>query len=319
MFDQVEMERLAEHLGLVTDAFLHGEIIPFLGAGATLCDRPPNATWESGKYLPSGSELAEMLSENLIVDNKNDLLRVSQYFSIKLGERTLYNRLHKVFNQPDLAVTTLHNFLASLPGWLRSKGISPGHLLVMTTNYDNMLERAFEKAGEPFDVVSYEAKERLVNTFGKFWHQPHHGEKRIIDKPNEYSEVSLENASVILKIHGAFDPNNEDSDSYVITEDNYIDYLARTEVANLFPINLREKIYNSHFLFLGYSLADWNMRAILRQIEAHQLLTSTSWAIQKSPSRVDQEIWGKRKPPVEIFNMDLGHYVAFLRLRLGMV
>ena len=93
------------------------------------------------------------------------------------------------------------------------------------------------------------------------------------DKPSNAETVatwdlSLDDRSVILKIHGAVDrssPDGED-DSFVITEDHYIDYLTRTDLANLVPITLAAKLRRSHFLFLGYSLRDWNLRVILHRI-----------------------------------------------------
>ena len=52
----------------------------------------------------------------------------------------------------------LHRFLASLPPLLRERGVP--HQLFVTTSYDIALERAFEEAGEEFDVVSYIAAGR---------------------------------------------------------------------------------------------------------------------------------------------------------------
>ena len=43
---------------------------------------------------------------------------------------------------------------------------------------------------------------------------------------------------MILKIHGAIDRLRPERDSYVITEDNYIDYLTRTDVSTLMPVTL---------------------------------------------------------------------------------
>ena len=85
-----------------------------------------------------------------------------------------------------------------------------------------------------------------------------------------------------MKLHGAVQrsrPFNEDN--YVITEDHYVDYLIRPEISQLLPCVVNERLKNSHLLFLGYSLADWNLRAILRRIWSEQKLEYGSWAIQK--------------------------------------
>lgn len=121
---------------------------------------------------------------------------------------------------------------------------------------------------------------------------------------------------MILKIHGAVNRSNPDGegDSYVITEDHYIDYLTRTELANLVPVTLAAKLRKSHFLFLGYGLRDWNMRVILHRIAGEQKLTYKSWAIQRSPTDLDQKFWDRRD--VDIFDVDLEQYVLTLEDRV---
>ncbi len=73
------------------------------------------------------------------------------------------------------------------------------------------------------------------------------------------------------------------------------------------------------FLFLGYSLRDWNLRVILKNLR-RQLTSATgrvleddtipSWAIQRQPSALEQRLWGRRR--VEIFDLDLDEFVEQL-------
>ena len=150
---------------------------------------------------------------------------------------------------------------------------------------------------------------------GKFLHWPLGGEAHLIEKPNEYRDLSLERRPVILKIHGAVQRGSDpEQDSYVITEDHYINYLTHTDLASLVPVTLAAKLRKSHFLFLGYSLRDWNLRVILHRIWGDQKLTYKSWAIQLNPERLDQEFWRKRD--VDIFNVSLETYIAELDKRL---
>jgi hypothetical protein len=299
------------HYALITKAIADGRVVPFLGAGASLCGRPALVGFEPGKYLPSGSELSGYLSQVYPADEPRDLLRVAQFVYVMEGSGPLYDRLHKLFDA-DYPQTDLHALLASIPGTLRAKGYPSQHLLIITTNYDDLLERAFDAAGQPYDVVWYVAD---GEDRGKFRHRPPGGEVRLIDKPNEYTGLSLKERSVILKIHGAVSRANADEDSYVITEDHYIDYLTRTDIAGLIPVTLAAKVRKSHFLFMGYSLADWNMRVILQRIWGVQQLTYKSWAIQRQPRELDVECWKKRG--VDILEVDLAAYVAALRARLA--
>ena len=49
-------------------------------------------------------------------------------------------------------------------------------------------------------------------------------------------DLSVEKRSIILKIHGAIDRQNSGRDSFVITDDNYIDYLTRADISSLVPV-----------------------------------------------------------------------------------
>ena len=55
------------HFEDVAKAILRGKVVPFLGAGVNLCDRPPDVSWTPDRkdLLPSGGELAEALAEEL--------------------------------------------------------------------------------------------------------------------------------------------------------------------------------------------------------------------------------------------------------------
>lgn len=66
----------------------------------------------------------------------------------------------------------------------------------------------------------------------------------------------------------------------------------------------------SHFLFLGYSLSDWNMRAILHQIWGQQTRSYRSWAVQLKPSEFNKKSWSNRG--VDILDVSLEDYVATL-------
>jgi SIR2-like domain len=120
---------------------------------------------------------------------------------------------------------------------------------------------------------------------------------------------------VILKIHGAVDRESRDRDSYVITEDHYIDYLTRTEVDQLLPNVLLTVLRHSSFLFLGYSMRDWNLRVILHRIWGQQPLGYVSWAIQRGPTEIDRQLWAARH--VEVLDVPLDEYIdgfeAYLR------
>lgn len=302
------------HYDTILRATADGRVVPLLGAGVNLCGRPKDAAWQHGRYLPSGAELAAYLAALFDYPEGEllDLLRVSQYVEVTLGSGPLYDKLHELFDA-DYPPSRLHELLASLP---RRLGLADRRRfqLIMTTNYDDALERAFRAAGEAFDLVWYVAE---TEDRGKFLHLPPDGEPRLIARPNEYDELSLEERTVILKIHGAIDRLRPDRDSFVITEDHYIDYLTRTDVSTLMPVTLGAKLRHSHFLFLGYSMRDWNLRVMLHRIWAEQSRSYKSWAIQLDPNPIDEEFWHRRG--VDVLDTSLEEYVDGLTAHLGRV
>ena len=122
---------------------------------------------------------------------------------------------------------------------------------------------------------------------------------------------------MILKLHGAVDRADPKGDSYVITEDNYIDYLMRGDIGGQLPVTVRERMADSHFLFLGYSMRDWNLRVILSRIWGEQELDLKSWAVQREPDdpavkTIEETLWGARGD-VDLVYGELQEYVAGLR------
>jgi hypothetical protein len=188
------------------------------------------------------------------------------------------------------------------------------HQLLVTTSYDTALERAFEEAGEPFEVVSYLAVGR---NRGRFCHITPDGIGRLIEQPNTYAtELSLKRNTVILKLHGQVErtPARE-WESFVVTEDDYIDYLAQTEVAAAVPVSLAATLRRSHFLFLGYTMADWNLRVVLHRLWGDQPLSYHSWAVQPEPKPLEREFWHRRD--VDVLELSFEEYAETLGRYLG--
>ena len=239
-------------------------------------------------------------------DGGATLPRVAQYVAVMKGSGPLYDELHELLDA-DLPPTSIHRFLAALPALLRERGLP--HQLLVTTSYDTALERALEEAGETFEIVSYLAAGR---NRGRFCHIAADGAGSLIEEPNTYAtELSLERNTVILKLHGQVErtPARE-WESFVVTEDDYIDYLAQTDVAGAVPVSLAATLRRSHFLFLGYTMADWNLRVILHRLWGDQPLTYHSWAVQPEPKPLEREFWRRRD--VEVVELAFEDYAETL-------
>jgi hypothetical protein len=318
-----EEERTQDHLEAVLEAILRGYLVPFLGAGVNLCGRPPHTEWKQGAFLPSGGELSERLADEFSYKkewgNRQDLLRVSQYVATTRGTGPLFLDLHRCFNA-DYPLTVVHRFLAGLPKLLRARGHKYCPMLIATTNYDDVMERAFHEAGEPVQVVTYICEGELR---GKFMHHRADGQRVVIDIPNEFRAELLEQTPVIFKLHGTIEreqmtpasPEGAPGDeSFVITEDHYIEYLAQAGDAGPVPLEILKKLARSSILFLGYSLGDWNLRVLLKRIWLKRDLTWKWWAVNPFANDVERAIWKERGVDIQVVKLE--NYFAQLKRML---
>jgi hypothetical protein len=306
-----------DHYFSVAKKLAGGRLIPFLGAGANLCDRGSHGWTPGCAFLPSGTELADHLVTAGRYPNptEHNLIRVSQYVDLAEGEDELYRYLHDIFDG-DFSPTSLHKLLARVARKLADAG--QPQLLCITTNYDDLLERALAAENLEYDVIWYEAKENSP-AHRKFWHRAPGQEPVPIRRPNKYKGLPdvLERPAV-LKLHGATArQSSPNDDSYVITEDSYIDYLTGSDLATLIPISLWKLMTNNSLLFLGYSLADWNLRVILNRIWSTRTLLAKSWAVQLEPddpaaSQIEQKLWEDPGRKVDLVFCDLTRYVQRL-------
>lgn len=301
--------------GPIMKALTAGRLVPVLGPGVNLCSRPPGVGWQTGQYLPDTKELAAYLAAAFdypLADTDN-LARVSQYISVMRDVGPLYDELRPIFDA-DYPPTPAHQVLAALPAALRRQGYANPCQLVITLNYDDVLERTLQAAGEPYDVLTYLAEGEHR---GSFVHDPHGDvESILIDRPNEYLDLPVDQTAarrmLILKIHGAIDRRNSDADNYVITEDHFINFAPHMDVASIAPAPLLAFLKRSYFLFLGYDLSAWNLRTVLQRVFAPR--RGYAWAVEPAPSAMSQKFWNRQN--VDILDVTLEQFVAGLSERM---
>ena len=305
------------HCFLVAKRMLEGAVVPFLGAGANLCGRP-DTPWEAGsEFLPSSAELAAKLAGEVHYPDPDDrdLMRISQYVHSVLGWQPLYQYVRAPLD-PLSPPTVLHLFLARMARLLRERSVP--RQVILTTNYDDTLERAFSAVGEPYDLIWYEAQSERPDC-GRFIHD-RAPEPVPILLPNQYVDLDPDQRTVIVKLHGAMVRADAARDSYVITEDDYIHYLTRSDIAVELPAVLRQRITERHLLFLGYSMRDWNLRVVLERLAGSGVLANQSWSVQREPptpaaTEIELTLWSDRD--VDLVFMLLDEYVDELDRQLA--
>jgi DNA-binding SARP family transcriptional activator len=214
------------------------------------------------------------------------LTRVSQWVAVTQGVGPLYEELHKLYER-DVPPGPVHRSLAALAPLLRARG--SGFQLLLTSGFDRMLERAYADAGEEYDVVSFVS---LGRDRGRFLHIAPDGAARLIDEPNREVGLTSETRTVIVRLNGGADElSGLERDTYVVSEDDYIDYLSQSKLSELLPVDLAARLRRSHLLFVGYDLDDWSPRVFLRRLWGEEPIFYKSWAIAEMPNRLTAEQW----------------------------
>ena len=294
---------------LIREALEAGYVVPFLGAGASRS----RAGTEGMATLPSAAELSELLATTTKYPSddpreRSDLAKVASYFAEISGRPMLRRQLRKHLSV-NATPGVLHEYLAKLPG----------ERLIITTNYDTLLEQALRAADKPFHLVVHPMeKDDLRGSV--LWWPPGAAEPEVV--PTNTLDIDLGQSTVVYKMHGSVGGVDSDKwDSFVVTEDDYTDFLSQMSGGNsaipaIFGAHFRER----NFLFLGYSLSDWNLRVVLNNLSRDLRREGRSkdfaaWAIQRDPSTFERRLWGKRD--VEIFDLEIDEFVAQLRDNAG--
>jgi hypothetical protein len=210
-------------------------LIPFIGAGLSIPLR-----------LPSWSRLIDTVAKQLGYDpevyklNGTKLQLAEYYVAVKGSIGPLRSEMDRLFNplDDDIKGSRAHALLVDmkLP-------------VIYTTNYDRIIERAFELKGVGCHTVA-----------------------NIDDVAAAPPETE---ATHVVKFHGTF----SDDASLVLTESSYFD---RLEFESALDIKLRADTLGRSLLFLGYSLDDINIRLLLYRL--HKLRDAAKRNTQRTPS-----------------------------------
>jgi SIR2-like domain len=188
-------------------------------------------------------------------------------------------------------------------------------LLIITTNYDDLIEKAFKEV--PYDMIIHVCDPKLGDCVFLQHHKRSKDGRRWVDTkprkviPNKLDGIDLSKTTVIYKMHGTIDRRDKSNAQYVISEDDYIEFLTRMTKNTAIPSKVAEVFSTRHFLFLGYGLRDWNLRVVLNGIQGTGASNYTSWAIQYQPSDLESRFWEKRN--VVVYDVDLRQFVTRLK------
>jgi len=194
--------------------------------------------------LPSWSKLTDIIAEQLGYDPEvfalsgNNLQLAEYYVAVKGSIGPLRSEMDRLFNPTDEAISSSRTHSALVEMELP---------IIYTTNYDRIIERAFELREIPCHTVAS------------------------IDD----IATAPPNATQVVKFHGTF----SNDASLVLTESSYFD---RLEFESAIDIKLRADMLGKCLLFIGYSLNDINIRYMLYKL--HKLRHQVRPDAPRTPS-----------------------------------
>jgi hypothetical protein len=279
-----------------------GHVVTVLGSGSNAGCEP----------LPSAEALAATLARRFAFEPASPhpkLAEVAEYVDRTWGTPDLYLSVKENLSV-DFCPTSVHTFFAELPTMLERLGGTRRHQLILTTNYDTALERAFDLAQEPYDLAVYMA------STGRFMHYGWETTPQPVTEPNRYFAFPVGDdleltRTIIIKINGAVGGGAQSGgeDDYVITEDNYIDYLSGGSIEQIMPFQILQTLKSSHCLFLGYPIQDWNLRVALKRVWGPRVKAS-SWAVDEGATEFERAVW--REFGAEVLTQPLPDFVDAL-------
>lgn len=281
-----QLKRIAERIE-------EGFCVPILGAAANIKSDPRNYPGlRLGKDV--SAELAQGIKE--AIADKQNLPKVSLVYEVLLNRQSLVDRLRKLLPDAECEPSHLLNVLAVLP-----------FELYITTNYDRLLERALENAGRHPMVVVQTAQTIEGRDLVDEWAIMSAGQRR----------------PLVYKIHGTFkepvvDAVNgiqRDSSPLIITEDDYIDFLTLLgSKEHGVPKKIGEMLKDSDLLFLGYSLEDWDFRALYKVVMSSfdpNGFPPLRFSVQRDPPGYWKDFWSDQK--VRVVDQDIYEFADELK------
>ena len=227
---------------------------------------------------------------------------VTQHIADRHGRETLNGEIDKLLERSELQPREAHELLAAWPRLCKSEGHHLPWPWVFTTNYDDVLEQALRAEAVPHHVLVYHADGEWQ---GLFCHRTPDGRLRVIERPDNL--LTLEEGLVVVKLNGGAVPGL--GRSYVSTTIDYFQLAAR--IPDVLPAVARRRLRECPLLFLGHSLSEPDVEALVRYAHREQRGVR-SWAVVLKKNRIDY--W--RQCGVEILDRPVNLYVIELHRRL---
>lgn len=212
-----------------------------------------------GNSPPNGKKLGEMLSDRFLGDKFKDL-PLNQIGELAISESdltTVQEFIREIFMP--FESTPAHHLMCKL-SW---RGIA-------TTNYDRIIEHAYELTPDAVQIPMPFIE---------------NGD-RVEDKLRDPKNVML------LKLHGCITRTSNSSCPLILTTDQYISH--RQGRSRIFD-HLKEWAFERPIVFIGHSLQDPDLRAILLELVTLEEKRPRYYAVVPKIDEIQRRFWEGKK------------------------
>ena len=273
---------------------------------------------------PPDCPILKITGTSSIENSEECLLSQTQKLAIAQNQKQYLSQYRKNRSDENRVQTFLNEFFRKIysPNQLHEDLAKLPIKLIVTTNYDCGLERAFKN--NEFYVVSYIAEGKDSGRFQYYFHKPKHSDEpkiHVIKNPQDLDFIGSDDHPVILKLYGGALEGHDKENSFAISQEHFLNFLfssdsthTKISLAQLLPINLTNKLDNNPLLFIGYSSSDSDLRIILNLFcsgrfrksyvsnsnikdsedgkPKSERKTTPSWIIHQSkPGKFDKAFW----------------------------
>jgi hypothetical protein len=118
---------------------------------------------------------------------------------------------------------------------------------------------------------------------------------------------------VLHKLHGCLNPalTPKTDDGVVISDNDYVDFLAQMNTSKgVIPVAVSNMMRDKPFLFLGYSLTDWNVRSIFASLRRKRQSEDEirDFAVTRWIGDYERGFFSKNK--IQVLKTDLNAYAT---------
>lgn len=248
------------------------------------------------------------------------LVAVSSYLEYKLRRARLWEALREIFVTKRTPLAIHHLIAAAARFYFQQDPLKD--YLIVTTNYDCLMETALEMAEVPLCVLTVDKTDRKV--YARFSrHVPVYlgldeaeyrefvAEHKGKSYPSTFSLQKNKPLAVLYKIHGCLFADETSHDSVVISDEDYVDYIHHmSDNQGTIPAAITPLMADKGFLFLGYSFSDWNVRSVYRKIVERRAAPegTLDYSVMRDISVYEQGFFTRRQ--IHILKTDLARFVA---------